>query len=229
VPGSLFRARSTAVPWARRFLEPPLLLPDMSATRSASPSRPARDRCRWRAIAHAGREDFRKHISVVMQDDQLLSGSIADNICFFEKSFEREHVMYCAEPHARDHRTPPGDDRRGATPAGTARRRIARVAAEPARYRCRRARTARPFSLRGRRRFCVRITGRLSPFESVGGIAMLCTPSGASASRMARTELRHLCVTRPLRRLPLFKILLRNASWAPEPWRPTIRAVSSGC
>jgi ATP-binding cassette subfamily B protein RaxB len=36
-------------------------------------------------------------IGVVMQDDQLLSGSIADNICFFDESFELEHMMHCAE------------------------------------------------------------------------------------------------------------------------------------
>jgi ABC-type bacteriocin/lantibiotic exporter with double-glycine peptidase domain len=34
---------------------------------------------------------------VVMQDDQLLSGSIADNICFFDERFELEHMMRCAE------------------------------------------------------------------------------------------------------------------------------------
>jgi ATP-binding cassette subfamily B protein RaxB len=44
-----------------------------------------------------GHESFRKSIGVVMQDDQLLSGSIADNICFFDESFELEHMMHCAE------------------------------------------------------------------------------------------------------------------------------------
>jgi ATP-binding cassette subfamily B protein RaxB len=44
-----------------------------------------------------GHEAFRKSIGVVMQDDQLLSGSIADNICFFDESFELEHMMRCAE------------------------------------------------------------------------------------------------------------------------------------
>jgi ATP-binding cassette, subfamily B, bacterial CvaB/MchF/RaxB len=44
-----------------------------------------------------GREAFRKSIGVVMQDDQLLSGSIADNICFFDESFELEHMVRCAE------------------------------------------------------------------------------------------------------------------------------------
>jgi ATP-binding cassette subfamily B protein RaxB len=44
-----------------------------------------------------GHETFRKSIGVVMQDDQLLSGSIADNICFFEESFDIEHMIRCAE------------------------------------------------------------------------------------------------------------------------------------
>ena len=44
-----------------------------------------------------GHEAFRKSIGVVMQDDQLLSGSIADNICFFDESFELEHMVRCAE------------------------------------------------------------------------------------------------------------------------------------
>jgi len=44
-----------------------------------------------------GHEAFRKSIGVVMQDDQLLSGSIADNICFFDESFELDHMMHCAE------------------------------------------------------------------------------------------------------------------------------------
>jgi ATP-binding cassette subfamily B protein RaxB len=44
-----------------------------------------------------GNEAFRKSIGVVMQDDQLLSGSIADNICFFDETFELEHMVQCAE------------------------------------------------------------------------------------------------------------------------------------
>ena len=44
-----------------------------------------------------GHQAFRKSIGVVMQDDQLLSGSIADNICFFDESFELDHMMHCAE------------------------------------------------------------------------------------------------------------------------------------
>src|SRR6516162_8704911 len=44
-----------------------------------------------------GDQAFRKSVGVVMQDDQLLSGSIADNICFFDESFELDHMMHCAE------------------------------------------------------------------------------------------------------------------------------------
>jgi ATP-binding cassette subfamily B protein RaxB len=44
-----------------------------------------------------GHEAFRKNIGVVMQEEQLLSGSIADNICFFDESFDLEHMMRCAE------------------------------------------------------------------------------------------------------------------------------------
>jgi ATP-binding cassette, subfamily B, bacterial CvaB/MchF/RaxB len=32
----------------------------------------------------------------VMQEDQLLSGSIADNICFFDPSFDQERMIQCA-------------------------------------------------------------------------------------------------------------------------------------
>lgn len=32
-----------------------------------------------------------------MQEDQLLSGSIADNICFFDSSFDQERMIACAQ------------------------------------------------------------------------------------------------------------------------------------
>src|SRR5436190_7572378 len=32
-----------------------------------------------------------------MQEDQLLSGSIADNICFFDAEFDRERMIACAQ------------------------------------------------------------------------------------------------------------------------------------
>ena len=44
-----------------------------------------------------GMRAFRDHAGVVMQDDQLLSGSIADNICFFGQSFDHEHMVQCAQ------------------------------------------------------------------------------------------------------------------------------------
>jgi ATP-binding cassette, subfamily B, bacterial CvaB/MchF/RaxB len=43
-----------------------------------------------------GAPAFRDQIGVVMQDDQLLSGSIADNICFFDSEFDPPHMQHCA-------------------------------------------------------------------------------------------------------------------------------------
>ncbi len=40
---------------------------------------------------------FRSQIGVVMQEDQLLSGSIADNICCFDEASDLDHMRYCAE------------------------------------------------------------------------------------------------------------------------------------
>jgi ATP-binding cassette subfamily B protein RaxB len=39
---------------------------------------------------------FRDQIGVVMQDDQLMSGSVADNICCFDESFDLEWMQTCA-------------------------------------------------------------------------------------------------------------------------------------
>jgi ATP-binding cassette subfamily B protein RaxB len=39
---------------------------------------------------------YREQIGVVMQDDQLLSGSIAENICFFAHSIDDEWMRECA-------------------------------------------------------------------------------------------------------------------------------------
>jgi ATP-binding cassette subfamily B protein RaxB len=44
-----------------------------------------------------GPEVFRAGAGVVMQDDHLLSGSIADNICFFDDSFDLQLMMQCAQ------------------------------------------------------------------------------------------------------------------------------------
>jgi ATP-binding cassette subfamily B protein RaxB len=43
-----------------------------------------------------GARAFRDQIGVVMQDDQLLSGSIADNICFFDSAFDSAQMQHCA-------------------------------------------------------------------------------------------------------------------------------------
>ena len=43
-----------------------------------------------------GARAFRDHVGVVMQDDQLLSGSIADNICFFDHALDHAHMQHCA-------------------------------------------------------------------------------------------------------------------------------------
>jgi ATP-binding cassette subfamily B protein RaxB len=40
---------------------------------------------------------FRDQIGVVMQDDQLMSGSVADNICCFDETFELNWMQTCAE------------------------------------------------------------------------------------------------------------------------------------
>jgi ATP-binding cassette, subfamily B, bacterial CvaB/MchF/RaxB len=39
---------------------------------------------------------YREQIGAVMQEDQLLSGSIADNICFFETTFDLQGMIECA-------------------------------------------------------------------------------------------------------------------------------------
>lgn len=44
-----------------------------------------------------GPRAFRDHSGVVMQDDNLFSGSIADNICFFDQAFDPDHMERCAE------------------------------------------------------------------------------------------------------------------------------------
>lgn len=44
-----------------------------------------------------GARQYRQQIAVVMQDDELLSGSVADNIAFFDTQLDMERVLYCAE------------------------------------------------------------------------------------------------------------------------------------
>ncbi|HEX2220836.1 MAG TPA: peptidase domain-containing ABC transporter [Gemmatimonadales bacterium] len=48
-------------------------------------------------LARIGARAYREQVGAVMQDDQLLSGSIADNICFFDQAFDLEWMMRCAE------------------------------------------------------------------------------------------------------------------------------------
>jgi ATP-binding cassette, subfamily B, bacterial CvaB/MchF/RaxB len=47
-------------------------------------------------LSTIGRRAYREHIAAVMQEDQLLSGSIADNICFFDPSFDQQRMIQCA-------------------------------------------------------------------------------------------------------------------------------------
>jgi ATP-binding cassette subfamily B protein RaxB len=43
-----------------------------------------------------GARAYREQVGAVMQEDQLLSGSIADNICFFDPDFDQEWMTECA-------------------------------------------------------------------------------------------------------------------------------------
>ena len=40
---------------------------------------------------------YREQVAAVMQEDQLLSGSVADNISFFDNEFDREKMIACAQ------------------------------------------------------------------------------------------------------------------------------------
>jgi ATP-binding cassette subfamily B protein RaxB len=40
---------------------------------------------------------YREQVGAVMQEDQLLSGSIADNICFFDSDFDQDRMVACAQ------------------------------------------------------------------------------------------------------------------------------------
>jgi ATP-binding cassette subfamily B protein RaxB len=48
-------------------------------------------------LSTLGPRAYREHVAAVMQDDQLLSGSIADNISFFDSTFDHERMIECAE------------------------------------------------------------------------------------------------------------------------------------
>lgn len=47
-------------------------------------------------ITHLGIQNFRRQIGTVMQDDVLLTGSLSDNIAFFDAQPDRERVQFCA-------------------------------------------------------------------------------------------------------------------------------------
>ncbi len=49
------------------------------------------------ALEMLGNENYRQQIAAVMQDDQLLSGSIADNICFFDPDFDQKEIEASAK------------------------------------------------------------------------------------------------------------------------------------
>lgn len=40
---------------------------------------------------------YREQVAAVMQEDHLLSGSIADNICFFDSAFDQKKMILCAQ------------------------------------------------------------------------------------------------------------------------------------
>src|SRR5262249_35004114 len=47
-------------------------------------------------ITLIGHRAYREHVGAVMQEDQLLSGSIADNICCLDSSFGEQRLIGCA-------------------------------------------------------------------------------------------------------------------------------------
>jgi len=51
-------------------------------------------------LARVGLENYRAMLGVVMQDDQLFAGSIADNICFFSERPSQERIEASARAAA---------------------------------------------------------------------------------------------------------------------------------
>lgn len=49
------------------------------------------------SVRNLGLQNYRKILGTVMQDDVLLTGSIADNISFFDANVNSEYVEYCAK------------------------------------------------------------------------------------------------------------------------------------
>jgi ATP-binding cassette subfamily B protein RaxB len=48
-------------------------------------------------IRHLGLRQYRQQIAAVMQDDQLMSGSLAENIAFFDTQMDMDRVIVCAQ------------------------------------------------------------------------------------------------------------------------------------
>lgn len=48
-------------------------------------------------LSQIGSAHYRRQIAVVMQNDDLLSGSVAENIAFFEHDFDIERIQQCAQ------------------------------------------------------------------------------------------------------------------------------------
>ena len=48
-------------------------------------------------LSTVGARVYREQVAAVMQEDHLLSGSIADNICFFDPEFDHERMVMCAQ------------------------------------------------------------------------------------------------------------------------------------
>lgn len=53
-------------------------------------------------IRHIGLTQYRQHIAAVMQDDTLLSGSILDNLCFFDPEPNLLRIQQCVQLAAID-------------------------------------------------------------------------------------------------------------------------------
>jgi ATP-binding cassette subfamily B protein RaxB len=47
-------------------------------------------------LSGIGVRAYREQIAAVMQEDELLSGSIADNVSFFDPSFDKQRMYHCA-------------------------------------------------------------------------------------------------------------------------------------
>src|SRR5205085_6117495 len=47
-------------------------------------------------LSTLGARAYREQVGAVMQEDQLLSGSIADNISFFDSAYDQDRMVECA-------------------------------------------------------------------------------------------------------------------------------------